>query len=345
MLLLAEALRARGHENVCAFRAGAPLARRAAAAGLEVIEFAPRGEWDVGAARRLRRALAERPPDLLHAHDGHAVAMALLAARGRTPVVASRRVALPPRKNPFSRLKLARVARWLAVSVAARDALVRAGVDPGRIAVVPSGIETSGAPGAADSDSPSRPQLRPRLGLPSESFVILTAGRLEPLKGQRTFVEACALAADLRDTSWVVAGEGPDRPFLECLASARGVVDRVVFAGHVEDLSRHMAEFQVCVLTSFSEGLGTVLLDALAAGVPVVACDAGGVPEVVSDGVAGFLAPVGDARSVAEAVRELYLNPAQRLEMGRQARERAAAFRIERTAELTLEGYRAVLGA
>jgi glycosyltransferase involved in cell wall biosynthesis len=127
------------------------------------------------------------------------------------------------------------------------------------------------------------------LGLAADSFVILTAGRLEALKGQRTVVEACALGGDLGNTRWVVAGEGPDQAFLERLARSLGVAERVIFAGPLPDLPGRMPDSQVFVLASFQEGLGSALLDSLAAGVPAIVAEGSGAAEVVTDGVEGFL--------------------------------------------------------
>jgi glycosyltransferase EpsD len=106
-----------------------------------------------------------------------------------------------------------------------------------------------------------------------------------------------------------------------------------------------VGECQVFVLASFREGLGTALLDAAAAGVPLVAAAGSGVSEVIEDGVQGFLVPPGDARSVAEAVRLLYLDPSRRREMGARARDRAAAFSLDATVERTLASYAAALGS
>jgi glycosyltransferase involved in cell wall biosynthesis len=340
-LLLALELRARGHESICAFEARGPLARAGSEAGLVMVPFRCHGEWDAIAALRLRRVVRERRPHLLHAHDGHATAMALVAGRGVVPVVASRRTAFAPRRHLVNRLKLRAVRRWLAISPAARRGLLRAGVDPHRVDVVPSGIP----PGRAGADDLPAVPLRAALGIRADSFVVLTAGRLEPLKGQRIFLEACALAGDLGNTRWVVAGDGPDRTFLERLATALGLGERAVFARHLADLPRHVGECQVFVLASFREGLGTALLDAAAAGVPLVAAAGSGVSEVIEDGVQGFLVPPGDARSVAEAVRLLYLDPSRRREMGARARDRAAAFSLDASVERTLASYAAALGS
>jgi glycosyltransferase involved in cell wall biosynthesis len=364
-LLLMEGLRARGHRARGAFREGSPLALAAADAGFEVLPIAPRAELDLSAARALRRRLEADPPDLVHAHDAHGTATALLAARGLAPVVASRRVALPPRRNPLSRLKLRAVARWLAVSHAARDALVRGGVDPRRVEVVSSGVPPE--PVAAVGTP-----LRERLGLPPTAFVVLTAGRLEPPKGQRTFLEACAIAEppDVRasgtapapdsghgppghahsgptapQAAWVLAGEGPDRAFLERLARELGVRGRAVFAGQVPDLPASISAVDVLVHASFSEGLGGVILDAMRAGVPVVATRTGGVPEAVRDGEEGFLVPAGDARSVAEAVRRLAGDPDLRATLGARGRRRARDFDIAGTVERTLAAYRTTLAS
>jgi glycosyltransferase involved in cell wall biosynthesis len=219
---------------------------------------------------------------------------------------------------------------------------VRAGVNPDRIDVVPSGVPLP----AQDpfSGPPPAPGLRAILDIPVDSFVVLTAGRLEPLKGQRTFVEACAFAGDLGNTRWVVAGEGPDRLFLERLAGSLNVADRVVFAGQVADLPAHLRESQVFVLASFREALGTALLDAMAAGVPVIAADGEGAAEILEQDVDGRLVPVGDARSVAEAVRVLYLDPSRRRELGARGCRRAQAFSLDATVEGTLASYRTALG-
>jgi glycosyltransferase involved in cell wall biosynthesis len=216
-------------------------------------------------------------------------------------------------------------------------------VDPSRVDIVPSGVPLE-VPALSTAPSPA-PGLRAVLGLAADSFVILTAGRLEALKGQRTFVEACAFAGDLGNTRWVVAGEGPDRAFLERLARSLGVGERLIFAGALPDLPGRMHDSQVFVLASFQEGLGSALLEALAAGVPAVVAEGSGAAEVVTDGVEGFLAPVGDARSVAEAVRVLYLDPSRRKQMGSQARLRALAFSLGATVERTLASYRAALDA
>ncbi len=341
-LLLARELRERGHACLCAFQAGSPLACEAAAAGLDVLPFRCRGEWDLPAAISLRRLVGARHPHLMHAHDGHAATMALLAGTGLAPVVASRRAAFAPRRNPVNRLKLRAVRRWLAISEAADRGLARAGVDPDRIDLVPSGVRIPASDPLPDRQTV--PTLRPSLGIPVDSFVVLTAGRLEPLKGQRTFVEACAFAGDLGNTRWVVAGEGPDRPFLEQLARSLGVADRVVFAGNVGELPSHLHECQVFVLASFREGLGSVLLEAMAAGLPVVATGGRGTGEIFEDGTEGRLVPAGDARSVAEAVRVLYLDPDRRRELGARARGRAGAFSLDATVERTLASYRTALG-
>ena len=333
VLLLVDQLRRAGHESVCAFRAGAPLARAAAEAGFTLLPFAPRGEWDLAAAWRLRRQVRRNPPDLLHAHDAHAVTFAALAGMRTAPVVASRRVAFRVRRDPFSRLKRARVARWLAVSAAARGGLLRAGVPAERIVLVRSGV-----PGPRSTRAPGRP-LATRADVPAEAFLVLTAGRLEPSKGQRTVLEACALARDLGGARWVVAGEGRDRAFLERLAADLGVLDRLSFTGDVPDLPDHLGEAQVFVLASFAEGMGSAALDALAAGVPVVASRVGGLPEVIGEDGAGFLVTPGDARALAEAVRALYLDPALRRSASEKALQRAERFTPEATARATVSAY------
>jgi glycosyltransferase involved in cell wall biosynthesis len=119
----------------------------------------------------------------------------------------------------------------------------------------------------------------------------------------------------------------------------------VVFAGQVADLPSRIAETDVLVHASFSEGLGGVILDAMAAGVPVVATLAGGIPEAVRDGEEGLLVPAGDARSVAEAVRRRAADPGLRAALGERGRRRAREFAIAATVERTLAAYRRTIAS
>jgi len=153
---------------------------------------------------------------------------------------------------------------------------------------------------------------------PARPFSILFVGRLVARKGVSTLIEALALLSSTLDARVVVVGDGPERPALEALARERGVAARVTFRGRVSgaDLRAAYRSAQVLVLPSVvdargdTEGLGVVLLEAMAFGVPVVASGLGGITDIVTDGVTGRLVPPGDPNALAAALRGLAQDPA-----------------------------------
>jgi glycosyltransferase involved in cell wall biosynthesis len=155
------------------------------------------------------------------------------------------------------------------------------------------------------------------------SHIVLAAGRLSPEKGFFVLVEAAAslLGVD-RSIGVVLFGEGPLRAGLEQRIADLGFRDRFVMPGFRPDLDRLIAAADIVVLPSFTEGLPNVALEASAAGVPVVATEVGGTPEVVADGETGILVPPGEPTALAAKISELLRNPELRGRMGAAGRQR-----------------------
>lgn len=238
-------------------------------------------------------------------------------------------------------------ARVVCVSAYVRDLMVDAGFDPGRIEVIHNGIE---GPVVRSPRDPAREaELRRRLGLGSRR-VVLTFARLTPRKGQDTAIRALpSVLARHPDSVYVVAGAGPDEARLRALAAELGVGGAVAFAGRVaeEDKAALLDLCDVYLLPSRHEdqrveGLGIALLEAAARGKPLVAGRHGGVPEIVEDGVNGFLVDPADAGAVAGAVDALLADPARREALGAAAR-RTVEERF--LADAMVRRYREVLAA
>ena len=139
---LAERLMWKGHHSVMAVRPGEPLAKKAEAASIPIVPLSPFGEMDVMAALSLRRAIVHADADIVHAHTGHAVALAALATMGtRAKMVLTRRVSFPLKRNPASLWKYARADAMIAVCRATADALVASGIESARITVAYSGVD------------------------------------------------------------------------------------------------------------------------------------------------------------------------------------------------------------
>ena len=336
-------MRAAGHRAMLVAHASGELRRRAEE-GLDLLPLAPRTEMDLSAAWRLSRAIKQLRPDVIHAHDPHAVAMASIALSmstqpKRAPLVAARRVDFRLKGNALSRWKYDQVDRFICASEAIRKLLLADGVAPARTVTVHEGVDlgrVAAAPAA---------QLHEELWLPHGSPVIGNVAALVPHKGQRQLVEAAALVVkEVPDARFVVAGEGELRPTLEHLIKHLNLEKHVLLLGFRPDvLSLHKA-FDIFVMSSITEGLGTSLLDAMACGRPVVATTAGGIPEVVEDGKTGILVPPRDHHAMAAAIIKLLTDEKLRGRMGSAGLSRVnARFSAERMVADTLPVYEQVV--
>ena len=332
-------LRALGHRTMLVAHPGGELRQRADE-GLDLIELAPKTEMDLGAAWRLSRLIKRVAPDILHAHDPHAVAMAGLALSTSTqpstpPLVASRRVDFHLRRSAMSRWKYRQVSCFICASEAIRRMLVSDGVPEAKTVTVHEGIDVERGRAAPPAT------LHEELFLPHQAPVVGNVAALVPHKGQRHLVEAAGLVVrQVPDARFVIAGEGELRAALERQIKDHRLEKHVLLAGFRPDvLSLHRA-FDIFVMSSVTEGLGTSLLDAMAAGKPIVATSAGGIPEVVADGVNGFLVPPRDHEAMASAIVRLLKDPALRQRMGDAGYSRVCdQFSAEKMLERTIRVY------
>jgi L-malate glycosyltransferase len=342
VLLTVLGLRALGHRAMLIAHAAGELRQRAKE-GLELIPLAPKNEMDLGAAWRLSRAIKQLQPDVVHAHDPHGVAMAALALSMSTqlakpPLVAARRVDFHLKNNALSRWKYRQVDCFICASDAVRRMLVADGVPAARAVTVHEGIDLGHVDAAPPVD------LHSELWLPHNSPIVGNVAALVPHKGQRHLIEAAAIVIKkVPDARFVIAGEGELRPALERQIKEHHLEKHVFLAGFRPDvLSVHKA-FDIFVMSSVTEGLGTSLLDAMACGKPIVATTAGGMPEVVADGRTGLLVPPRDHTTMAEALIKLLTDPALRAEMGAAGLARVRTrFSAERMVQDTLDVYKRV---
>ena len=320
VLLTVLGLRAAGHRAALVAHPAGELRQRAQE-GLELFAIAPRGEMDLSAAWKLSRLVRQLRPDVVHAHDPHAVAMAALGLSMSTEaspprLVASRRVDFHIKSNALSRWKYRQVERFICSSEAIRRMLVNDGVPEALTITVHEGIDVEHVAAAPAAD------LHAEFWLPHHAPIVGNVAALVPHKGQRHLIEAAALVIQkVPDARFVIAGEGELRPSLERLIRERRLEKHVFLAGFRPDvLSVHKA-FDVFVMSSVTEGLGTSVLDAMACSKPVVATTAGGLPETVVDGVTGLLVKPRDDEAMARALVTLLSDEAMRQRMG------AAGFR------------------
>jgi glycosyltransferase involved in cell wall biosynthesis len=332
-------LRALGHRTMLAAHPRGELRQRAAE-GLDLVPLAPRTEMDLGAAWRLSRVLKQMKPDIVHAHDPHGVAMAAMALSMSTqpvkpPLVASRRVDFRMRGNTLSRWKYRQVDCFICASDAIRNMVLADGVAPERAVTVHEGVDLERIHAAPPA------KLHEEFWLPHDAPVVGNVAALVPHKGQRHLIDAAALVVrQVPDARFVIAGEGELRPALERTIKDHALEKHVVLAGFRPDvLSLHKA-FDMFVMSSVTEGLGTSVLDAMACGKPVVATTAGGIPEVVVDEETGVLVPPRDHHALAHAIVRLLNDADLRRRMGHAGLVRVRRkFSAERMVQQTLRVY------
>ncbi|HMJ83590.1 MAG TPA: glycosyltransferase [Vicinamibacterales bacterium] len=318
--------------------------RRRAAEGLELIPMAPRTEMDLTAAWRFSRVIKRLAPDVIHAHDPHGVAMASLAlslgsstAQGRAPrLVASRRVDFHLKGNSFSRWKYRQVDAFIAASEAIRQMLVADGVPAERSVTVHEGIDVDHVVAAPPVN------VHEAFWLPHQAPVVGNVAALVPHKGQRYLVDAAHLVVQtVPDARFILLGEGELREHLQKQVHEHHLEKHVLLPGFRTDVLGCIKGFDLFVMSSVTEGLGTSLLDAMACGRPIVATRAGGIPEIVEDGVNGALVPPRDAASLAAAIVRALNDEGWRRRMGEaglaRVRER---FTVDRMVEQTAAVYR-----
>jgi len=342
ILLLMRRQRARGDDPLLAAPHDAALSCRAEEEGFRVRPVAMRGTWDLPSVAALARIMREVRPDIVHWHAAraHAIgAMASLLDPGPARVL-SRRVQFPVRRSLGSILLYALpVDRIAAISSAVRGALVGSGVDPAKVEVVPSGIDPP-----PDQDPAARPALRKSLGIEDGDVLAITVSALAAGKGHRRLLRASASASARAPMLklWLVGTGSLERELRE-ESRTLGLEARVQFLGFRTDIQAllHAADF-FCLATE-SEGLGSSVLEAMSAGLPVVATRVGGIPEIVEEGRTGILVSGSNPTELALAMEQMSLSAGLRETMGASSKLRAALFSADRTAEGTYRVYRAAL--
>jgi glycosyltransferase involved in cell wall biosynthesis len=287
-------------EQVLVTKQGGELARRAAADGGGTTLQGT--TWDIGLDPRawwhLRRTIAAFQPDIIHVHDSHALTLAATVALGRT-LVATRRVDFHVGRFGAWR----RPDRIIAVSDAVRQILIGDGIAADAITVVPDGIDSEEIRRAAAPPL----EMRSQLGLSAKALLAVNAAALVDHKDHRTLIRAARYARPLEPLlHWVIAGEGPQRAALTAEIAKLELQGHVHLVGWIDRIEALIGEASIFVMSSKTEGFGSVILNALALGRPVVATAAGGIPEILPPEV---LVPPGAAEALAQKVVDVLHHP------------------------------------
>jgi glycosyltransferase involved in cell wall biosynthesis len=318
--------------------------------GVEVDIISERFRFDPRAIQELRRIVARRAPDIVQTHMVKSHFLTKLSGLGRKyPWVAYHHgytaTDLKMRGyNQLNRWSLPSAARVITVCGPFVEDLSQAGVRRDHIVVCHNSVA---APQVVSEDS--KRMLRERLGIVNGERVVLTVGRLSREKGHRDLVNALSLLRELNSElkfKLVIVGNGPEREHLERAAREKGLDANVLFVGHVEDVAPYYAIADALALPSHSEGSPNVLLEAMAAGLPVIATAVGGVPEIAIKEESALLVPAHNPQLFAGALHRVLTGPELAQMLRAKARERVATqFSPESAAQSLIRTYRELMSA
>jgi len=334
-LYLMEGLADRGHHNVLVCPAGSDLAR-AAAAYAEVRTMSMGGDLDLRLIPRLRHCLRRCRPDLAHLHGriGADVMGGIACRLEGVPVVHSRRVDNPEPRWMVA-LKYRLHDRVIAISEGIGRVLLAAGLPPQKLRLVRSAVELR------RFDRPcNRELLTSDLGVPVQARPIGIVAQLIPRKGHRFLIEALPpLVEAFPHLRLLIFGKGPLEQDLRRRVTSAGLDGQVQFVGFREDLPDLLPCLELLVHPATREGLGVSLLQAASAGVPIVAGNAGGIPEAVRHEHNGLLVPPGDPQALGAAVATLLQDKGLARQLGAAGK---ALMRNEFSIDAMVEGNLAV---
>lgn len=303
-----------------------------------------RSSVDISYAKKIKDICRSNNISIVHAHDSHAHTFAVIAALfgNKSKIIVSRRVDFEVSPGPFSKFKYNHnlLKRIICVSEKIKELTLPAVDDKEKLVTIHSGIDFSRFTGKKNSNI-----LRKQYKLPENAIIIANVAALAPHKDYGTFIRTAALLkVQIPNAYFFIIGEGDEREKIEKLIRETGMEEQIKMTGFRNDIADILPEIDTMLITSETEGLGTAILDAFACNVPVVATEAGGIPEIVLHEKTGLLAPVGDAEGLAAQVLRMLNEPGLKQSLTAGAAVHLEKFTKEATATKTLKEYLAVSG-
>ena len=301
-----------------------------------------RGSIDFSYAKRIKQLCVEQKIDLIHVHDAHAHTFSILAASifgNKIPIVLSRRVDFPIKKNLFSHFKYnhKQVKKILCVSDTIKK-ITAAGIkDQSKLATVYSGIDL-------DKFKSSTGRLRKGLAIGEDVFLVGNTSALADHKDYFTFIDVAEKVIGKHENChFVVMGDGPMKDEIHQYAQSKRLKSQFTFTGFRNDISEVLADLDLFLITSKTEGLGTSILDAFACNVPVVGTAGGGIKELVENEKTGLLCEVKNVEQLTQAVGRMIAESTLRENCTSAAKRKVQLFSKQQTAKNTLKYYLEVL--
>lgn len=330
--------------NLVGCRHGSELEKKSMAAGYECFQLGFRG-LQISTARVIKSICDVEKVDLIHCHTSRAHGAAFISSYmfgNQTPIIVSKRTDFPIKQSYFGRLKYNHntIKRILCVSRKIEE-IVKAAVDrPELVTTVYSGVDPNRFTEKLD------PEFKSKFGLGPDNILIGNTSAIADHKDFYTFLNVAKVVTDESPQArFLIIGKGPMEEEIKAYSQSLGLQDKVIFTGFLKNIPEILPQLDVFFMPSKEEGLGTSLLDAMCAKVPIVSTRAGGIPEIVKDGETGFCGEVKNVKDLSNKVLELISSPGLRKKFVQNAYRMATEkFTKTSTAKKTYEIYQEVLG-
>jgi glycosyltransferase involved in cell wall biosynthesis len=346
--LLPRLNRGRFRVSLCLIKRAGEMADWVRERGIDVHVVPFRGRLHPASLRQLARLFRRCGTRIVHAHVRESNTSATVAARmAGVPVVIGSIHNMDTIRGWRRILQDRILDRFRDATVAVSERVRRnycetVGIDPAKVRVIYNGVDLARFEGRPTD----RQAVLGPLGVPPADRIIACVARLVPQKSQETLLAAASrLLVHCPETSLLIVGEGERLDPLREEARQLGVASKVVFTGKRDDIPKLLRCCDISALTSTREGFSNVVLESLAAGLPVVATDVGGNSEAIEEGVSGYLVPVGDVEMLAERLTRLLSNERLLDTMSAAARRRAEVFSLDETVAATERLYGELLEA
>jgi len=343
IIYLVEESRKLGVEAVIGCRIDSEVEKYCHEEGLPFISLPFKSAYDLKTALRILKVAGSHQFDLIQVHTSKSHTMAVIAGLLglKTPVILTRRVDFPVKNNWFSKFKYnySKIVKIICISETIKRITAPDIKDASKLTTIHSGVDMERFKPFHGST-----WLRDHYNIPADIKIIGNTSAISDQKDYFTFVDVAErVLKQNSQTHFFIVGEGPERTTVEEYVSAKGLGGKITFTGFRKNIREILPSLNIFLFTSKTEGLGTSILDAMAAKVPIVATAAGGVFEMVTHEKTGLMYPVKDTEALANGVLRILKDDDLATRLVDHASETALHFTKEKTAKRTVELYKALL--
>jgi glycosyltransferase involved in cell wall biosynthesis len=301
------------------------------------------GEADFAAGFKIASYSKKNNFNILHLHSAHALGIGIWAKifYPRLKLIAVRRVDFRIKKNWLSQFKYNtnRLNKIVCISDGIKQVLIEDGIPQEKLITIHSGIDLH----KFDTIIPDE-DFKRQLGAAKHDILIGTVAAIVGHKDYPNLLKAAKIVIEkYNNVTFCAVGDGLDKTKILKLAESMSLGNKFIFAGFRNDIGKFLKSFDIFVLASKQEGMGTSILDAQSVGLPVIACQTGGIPDIITHNKNGLLVPPSDEKALAQAIALLVETPALRKKLGEKALAMVKRFDIQSTVEKSIKLYQEIL--